>query len=373
MKTMIRLSFVMALYATVACVGLSFVYIATAPRIAAAEGEAVKSALGEIFPEASDFIDVTGKLESGSDSIVFDRAYVAMAGSAVSGMVLQVTGPTYNSSTMLVAVDMARRIQAVRFLSNLDTPGLGTKTAESPFIDQFFSKSVDDGFATGSDVVAISGATISSKAVSNILRLAGFEGSEYLALNYGGLSGSGKAPSVAELAPMPLDASLADLFPGAEFSDVTGKVANTVERSVVFTGAWLAKKDGKAIGVAVQAKGQTYKASTILVGVKLDRTLAGVRINETSDSKKYGFTMVSPEFYGTFTGKPVDDPYLVGKATEGGDVDAISGSTISTMGVANMAKVAGYEGAVYLASLSAGKKGPPAASPFVLNVIPEEE
>ncbi|HNY16583.1 MAG TPA: FMN-binding protein [Treponemataceae bacterium] len=373
MKTMIKLSFILAAYAVVACVGLAFVYTLTAPRIAEAAKNEVNSALREVCPDATDFIDVSGKVESGSASISFDRAYVAKKGDAAVGMVLQVTGPTYKSSTLLVAVNMARQIIAVRFTANTDTPGLGSKTAESPFIDQFRAKSVDDAFKAGSDVQAISGATISSKAVATILKVAGFRAGEYLAVNYGGAAGSGAEPILAESAPMEISAALSDLFPGAEFTDVSGKVANTVERSIVITGAWLAKKDGALAGVAVQAKGQTYKASTLVVGVRPDRTLAGVRVNATSDSKNYGYAMVEPDYYGKYAGKRVDDAYLVKTADQEGDVDAISGATVSSLGFANIVKVAAFEGASYLAGAGLGAKGKAAPKPFVLNVIPEEE
>jgi electron transport complex protein RnfG len=373
MKTMIKLSFILALYASVACVALAFVYNLTAPRIEASKRNEVKSALREVCPDATDFLDVTGSLTSGSTSIIIDRAYVAKSGDAAIGMVLQVTGPTYKSSTLLVSVGMSRAIDAVRFLVNSDTPGIGTKTAEPSFIDQFKAKSIDDSFKTGNDVQAISGATISSKAVASILKLAGYRAGEYLAANYGAPAGSSSAPVLTESAPMELQAALADLFPGADFTDVSDKVTNTVESSIVITGAWLAKKDGKVAGIAVQAKGQTYKASTLLVGVAPDRTLSGVRVNATTDSKKYGYPMVESDFYGKFTGKSVDDDFFVTTADAPGDVDALSGATISSMGFANIAKVAAFEGAAYLASSGSGAKGKAASSPFALNQIPEEE
>ncbi|HOT62062.1 MAG TPA: FMN-binding protein [Treponemataceae bacterium] len=372
MKTMIKLSFVLAAYAVVACVGLAFVYIATAPRIAAAAEAETKGALRAIFPAASDFDEVTGQVAAADESVSIDRAYVARDGDAVLGMVLQATGATYKTSTILVGVDMSRRLLPLVFVANTDTPGLGTKTAEEPFVGQFSSKSIDDPFKVGSDVAAISGATISSKGVASIVQLAGYAAGDYLAKNHGAPAGTGSAPVVKKDAPMPVDVALADLWPTASFEDITGQVENTLERSVVITGAWLAMRDGKAIGIAVQAKGQTYKASTILVGVGLDRMLVGVRVNETADSKNYGYAMTSPDFYGPLAGKSVDDPWLVKPTVPDGDVDSISGATISTQGFANMVKVAGLEGARYLAERSGGKPGAMPKS-IRLNVIPEEE
>ncbi len=378
MKNSLKLPLILAAYTVVACVGLAFVYMATAPLIEAAAANEVKSALAVIYPDASDFADVTGSVESGSPTIKFDRAFVAKKDDTVLGMVIQATGPTYDSSTVLVGVNMDRTIQSAKVTANSDTPGLGSKTSEEPFIGQFAGKSIDDAFVAKKDVVAISGATISSKGMSNILKLAGYQAGEYLAKNYGAAAGTGSAPVVAELAPMAVDAALADLFPGAEYEPLSEGVANTLERSVVFIASWLVKKDGKTIGVAVQAKGQTYKASTVIVGVGLDRRLVGVRVNETSDSPNYGKGMLDPAYYGSFSGKSVDDPFIAKPSSEGGygdpsgDVDSISGATISTMGLANMVKLAGYEGAAYLAD-KGGKPAPAGSETFAINAIPEEE
>lgn len=373
MKNIFKLPLILAAYTVVACVALAFIYNITEPMIAATAANEVKSALTVIYPDATDFEDVTGKVESGTASITFDKAYVARTGEAVSGMVIQAIGPTYSSSTILVGVNMDRTIGSIKFTANTDTPGLGSKTADPAFSGQFSGKSVDDGFAVGSDVQAVSGATISSKGVANILKVAGYRAGEYLAANHGARAGTGSAPVIAELVPMSADEALADIFPQSSFEPLEGAISNTVEKSVLITGSWLVKTDGKVSGVAVQAKGQTYHASTVLVGVNLDRTIAGVRINETTDSKNYGGRMLDPAFYGTFTGKPVDDPYLVKSGESDGDVDSISGATISTMGVANIIKVAGFEGSKHLAEKHGGKAGPAGSVPFQLNVIPEEE
>ena len=374
MKNMFKLALSLSAYAVVACVGLALVNNITAPLIEQAAANEVKASLKVLFPDAADFEDVSGKIVSGSSSIVFDRAFIAKSNDATLGAVIQATGPTYKSSTILIAVDMNRTIKSVQFTENTDTPGLGTKTAQSPYIDQYPGKSLDDDYKTGADIVAISGATISSKAVANIIKLASYSAGDFLAKNYGAPAGTGEAPVIAELLPMEETKALRDMFPEAEFEKLEpGSISNSVERSVVFTASWLVKKDGKVVALAMQTKGQTYKASTILTAVNLDGTLSGVRINATSDSANYGLAMLDPDFYETFTGKSVKDKYLVKPTVPDGDVDAISGATISTQGVANMAKLAAYEGSRYLASHFGGVKIAEADESFELNIIPEQE
>lgn len=380
MKNAFKLPLILAAYTVTACVALALVNSVTAPLIERAKESGANAALKVVFADATAFDDVSGKIESGNASIVFDKAFVAKKGDAAVGMVVQVTGPTYVSSTVLVGVTMDRKITGIKFVANADTAGLGARTAEAPFSGQFAGKSIDDKFAVKEDVQAVSGATISSRGVANMLKLAGYKAGEYLAANYGAKAGTGAAPVVAVLAPMPAAAALKDIFPNASVEALpAGTIANTVEQSVVIDSSWIVKEGGKTVAVAVEARGQTYKATTAIVGVKLDRTIAGVRITATSDSKKYGQGMLDPAYYSKFAGKSVDDPFVAKSSAEGGlgdpngDVDAISGATISTMGLSNIVKIAGFEGAQYLAKNAGGKKGAAGSEKISLNALPEEE
>ncbi len=377
MKTMIKLSFVLGIYAAVACVALAGVYILTAPRIAAAARAEVNSSLLVIFPEADDFVEVSGEVESPASSIAFNGAFVAKKGDEVLGMVVKATGATYKSTTLLVGVDMKRALKPLVFMENTDTPGLGTKTSEEPFVGQFAGKSLDDAYAIGKDVQAISGATISSKGVALIARVAGYAAGEYLSSNHGAPAGTGAAPAIAELKPMGDEQALAELFPDCEFEPIGG-FANGLEKSIVFDAAWLAKGGGKIAGVAIKARGQTYKASTLIVGVRPDRTLAGMRVSATGDSKNYGYEMLDPAFYGKFAGMSVDARFTVRASgadaeTDADGIDSISGATVTTLGVANIVKVASLSGAAYLADGKGGAESPAGAEPFSLNELPEQE
>ncbi|HHU36241.1 MAG TPA: FMN-binding protein [Treponema sp.] len=373
MKSMIKLSSILAAFTVTACLCLALVYQLTAPYIAANEARALTKGLHQLFPEAERFDTLEDFPVSKISSISFDGAYLAVAGDQVLGIVVRVTGPTYKSSTILVAADTERKLKPLVFIENADTPEIGTKTAESPFVDQFTGKSLDDPFSLGDDLDTISGATISAKGVARLVQLAGYQAGEYLATNHGAAEGSAAAPIIKEAAPMPLEIALEDIWPGHSFEDVSSEVSNTIERSVVFDSAWIVRNGTTVSGIAIQARGQTYKASTVLVGIGPDRRIAGVRINETTDTQNYGYVMVEPEFYETFTGKSVDDAFLVAPTTLDGDIDAISSATVSTLGVANIIKVAALEGSRYLAEAQGGKAGKVLSAPIVLNEIPEQE
>lgn len=373
MKSMAKLSGTLAAFTVAASLCLALVHLFTEPYIRANEEKTQNAGLQRIFPEATQFDPVEDFPESGISSVTFDTAYVAKTGNDVLGVIVRATGATYKTSTLLVGVDPDRILKPVVFIENTDTAGVGTKTEESSFIDQFSGKSADDSFELGNDIDGISGSTISARGVTLIIQVTAHHAGEYLAEHHGGKAGSGTAPVVKEAAPMGVEEALADIWGDLDRMDISGEIENTIERSVVFDGAWLIRDGDEVAGAAVLARGQTYKASAILVAVRPDRTLAGIRIIETTDTRNYGYAMVEPDFYELFTGKPVDDAYLVAPTVPDGDIDAISGATISTLGAANMIKIAAWEGSRYLADNHDGMSGPDRDGSFVLNEIPQWE
>ncbi len=373
MKSMVKLSATLAAFTVSASLCLALVHLYTKPFIDANAERAQNAGLRKIFPEATGFDPVANFPDSGSSSITFDKAYLARSDSGVLGAVVMATGATYKTSTLLVGTDLDRVLKPVVFIENTDTAGLGTKTAEPPFLDQFTGKSADDSFELGNDLDGITGATISARGVARIVQLAAYHTGAYLAEHHGGKAGSGSAPVIREAAPMSVEEALADIWGELDRVDVSSEIENTIERSVLLDEAWLMRDGDEVVGIAILARGQTYKASTILVAVRPDRTLAGIRIIETTDTKNYGYAMVEPDFYEMFTDKPVDDEYLVAPTVSDGDIDALSGATISTLGAANMIKIAAWEGSRYLAENHGGLPGPDRREPFVLNEIPQWE
>ena len=66
---------------------------------------------------------------------------------------------------MMVAIDQSGAMLGVRIVSMSETPGLGSRTGEAAHLDQYKGAMSDGTLVLGEDVDAISGATISSKAV----------------------------------------------------------------------------------------------------------------------------------------------------------------------------------------------------------------
>lgn len=172
MKDTLKLSIILSLYTVVACIALALVHSFTEPIIQKTKEEKSKRALQSIFPEAESFETIVDKLESIEGKIVIQAAHVAKKGNEKIGFTIQAAGPTYAKATILIGITLEKKINAIQFLELLDTPSLGSKAAEEPFIGQFTNKSIKDSFSVGEDIVAISGATITSRGVSAILKTA---------------------------------------------------------------------------------------------------------------------------------------------------------------------------------------------------------
>ncbi|MGI6036338.1 MAG: RnfABCDGE type electron transport complex subunit G [Limnochordia bacterium] len=88
------------------------------------------------------------------------------------GLAFIVENPGYGGLIRLMAgIDTkSGTLTQIRILEHKETPGLGSKVADAPFREQFSGKSVSDPFVVGQDVNGVSGATVSSKAVTEGLR-----------------------------------------------------------------------------------------------------------------------------------------------------------------------------------------------------------
>jgi electron transport complex protein RnfG len=100
-----------------------------------------------------------------------------------------------------------------------------------------------------------------------------------------------------------------------------------------------AKKNGRAFAIAFEVTGHGYGGGIgIMVGIDL-RTgrLTGMRVITHSETPGLGARSVQPEFYNQFNNLGILEAALTSK---GGKIDAISGATITSTGVADAVKEA---------------------------------
>jgi len=166
-KNPIILISVLTIIALLSGVILGFANSITAGVIAENEVKATNAALQAVMPNADTF-DI---VESGDESLVLYEFKQNGTLVGVAGIIS--TSGFGGEVRIMVGVDaLTGVVTSAQVLSHSETPGLGARIAEDGFISQFDNKNVNDSFTIGSDVTAITGATISSKAATGGIRSA---------------------------------------------------------------------------------------------------------------------------------------------------------------------------------------------------------
>lgn len=176
--SMIKLGLVLCAYAVVACTMLAVVNNFTAPQIAQNQERKVGQAMAEFFPDSGlTFETVNDFTPPVVGAITVDEIYVAKKDGQIIGGAAQVTGPTYDLGTILIGIKTDGTVTGLKFLKLTDSPGFGLKANDATFklpngktfYGQFEGKNAADGFKAGENFDAISGATITSVAVSSLI------------------------------------------------------------------------------------------------------------------------------------------------------------------------------------------------------------
>ena len=150
----------------------------TAPKIADNQAKKVSAAMQEFFPETGlTFETVNDFTPPVVGAITVDEIYVAKKGSEIIGGAAQVTGPTYDQGSILIGIKTDGTVTGLKFLKLTDSPGFGLKANDATFklpngktfYGQFEGKNAKPGFKAGENFDAISGATITSVAVSSLI------------------------------------------------------------------------------------------------------------------------------------------------------------------------------------------------------------
>lgn len=176
--SMIKFGLVLCAYAVAACAMLAVVNNFTAPKIAQNQERKVSQAMAEFFPDSGlTFETVNDFTPPVVGAITVDEMYVAKRGNEIVGGAAQVSGPTYDQGTILIGIKTDGTVTGLKFLKLTDSPGFGLKANDATFklpngktfYGQFEGKNAKEGFVAGQNFDAISGATITSVAVSSLI------------------------------------------------------------------------------------------------------------------------------------------------------------------------------------------------------------
>jgi len=174
MRNVIKLGLILMIYTLVAGTALSYVNIKTSGRIFENKRIAENEARIEVLP------DMAGGYEPFVQESEFPcwTGYFDTEKSHPGGYIFIVGGTGYSSTIKtMVGVDQQFLITGVKVLFQQETPGLGAKVEEirygetEPwFTKQFIGKTVTDNIRVtmdGGNIDSITGATISSRTVTN--------------------------------------------------------------------------------------------------------------------------------------------------------------------------------------------------------------
>ena len=168
MNQMIKFGLILGIICLAATLVLAVTYEITKPKIEDQLNSEEQNALKAIMPQADSFNEKT------LDGIEY---FEAIKSKNIIGYCVRVVGSGYNGYIrMIVGIDTNGIIQGLEVLEHSETPGLGAKIdeikqgeTEPGFLKQFKGKNART-IEVKKDIDAITGATISSKAVTDAVR-----------------------------------------------------------------------------------------------------------------------------------------------------------------------------------------------------------
>ena len=161
------LSVVLLVISLVVALLLAFTNSVTKDKITENSRTEQDTAKKEVMKEADEFIDLN--YSKGNVGAV----YQAKSGGYACGWCVSVTPNGYGGEIdLMVGISPEFKVTGIKVVSNSETAGLGAKCTEESFSGQFAQKStpltvIKNGKPEEGEIVAITGATITSQAVAD--------------------------------------------------------------------------------------------------------------------------------------------------------------------------------------------------------------
>lgn len=181
-KYIIKLTVTLLLCCLVVAAALGGVNAITKDKIAAINWENTVTAMKAVVadPDSTEFSEALENTEAmtaaaASAGGTLDSVYEVLVGGENAGYAIKVVASgSQGSIEMMVGVDGEGAVTGVSIVDHAETAGIGSKVMNNEplssgtgVLDQFIGKSAADGaLAVGTNVDAISGATVSTKGVT---------------------------------------------------------------------------------------------------------------------------------------------------------------------------------------------------------------
>lgn len=180
-KEIIKVGAILFVITALAAALLGFVNAKTAPLIAENNIKKEQTALKAVMPDAAEFkeLELTPELKNAEDGRgEITKAYTALdqSGRVMGACVITETSGYDIGIQTVTGVNEDKTVAGVEIISLNETPGLGAKATDASFREQYTGKSAGIGVsksgATDTDIQAISGATLTSRGVTNGVNIA---------------------------------------------------------------------------------------------------------------------------------------------------------------------------------------------------------
>ena len=175
-KDMFKLGLNLLIISAIAALLLAFTNNVTADTIAKRNEQANAEARKLVLESAQDFEQVKDVKTDNSKGVEVSEIYEAKDASGNTvGYTLKVLPSGYGGTIeLMVGIDSVKgQVSGINVVSNSETAGLGAKATDPEFSDQYKGKPLEElsvlknGTPGDTEIKAISGATITSTAVTN--------------------------------------------------------------------------------------------------------------------------------------------------------------------------------------------------------------
>lgn len=170
MKEIIKLGLILLIITSVAALALGYTNMITADKIIEAEAAVSEEARKEVL-DAETFNVVDGF----DDNDIIIDVYEGVKGNNIVGYAITTATPGYGGNiSVITGISKDGEITGIKVVRHNETPGLGANATSSEWQAQFKGKStskevvvVKSAPSNDNEIQALTGATISSVAVSN--------------------------------------------------------------------------------------------------------------------------------------------------------------------------------------------------------------
>lgn len=166
-SSILKLSLILLAITFISTLILTVCNAVTKDTISYINEQNINAAKLEVLPGAETFEEIGGKYPEHIMSASFGKKDDKIVGYAVNAVVAGFGG----NIEMIIGIDESHCVTGVKITSASETPGLGAKASDADFTNQYKGLGngisvIKSGVPNGNEISAISGATITSKAVT---------------------------------------------------------------------------------------------------------------------------------------------------------------------------------------------------------------